>query len=413
MKKVGLALAVTALALSASAVTGVEKSDSLDLTAYRSRSAYVESLKTKPRQEIKISKADLKTNQKEDLHSYDLDRHKLVSQRAANTYVNKLAAEENVELDGAIEEVPAAKVEEEILLADDSLKEAELDGEENIVKDQDQVDESSKLAGEITETEEVEDDSKVSDPSVEEDKDSPDLSGDLIEENGLEGDIEDGWIKINYNDTVGYIAETEVNIDEITETEVPEEIVTEEESPEQEDQLEEDLLDEEEDLDQEEDLDLEEELEPEDDIVLEEDLIEEPEENVEGPIVEGTGIEGLINESYSLVGTPYVWAGSSYDGFDCSGLTSFLYQKYFGLWIGRQTTEQVYAGYPVDEEGIQPGDLLCFQNPESEVCDHVGIYLGNDLFIHAATEERGVVIDSFSGPYVEDSLISIRRIINN
>lgn len=88
----------------------------------------------------------------------------------------------------------------------------------------------------------------------------------------------------------------------------------------------------------------------------------------------------IVLFSYKFLGTPYVWAGTSPSGFDCSGFTSYIYRN-FGRDIGRTTYEQINAGNPVSTSNLQPGDLVFFGSPSSP--HHVGIYVGNGQYIHS------------------------------
>ncbi len=108
------------------------------------------------------------------------------------------------------------------------------------------------------------------------------------------------------------------------------------------------------------------EEEPKEEPVEEKPVVEEP--TVEEPIREapvksgGDTIGNIVSAAYSMVGKPYVWAGSSPNtGFDCSGLTSYLYNEYAGVQLDRITTGQANNGYSVSKENITPGDIILFQ----------------------------------------------------
>ncbi len=89
----------------------------------------------------------------------------------------------------------------------------------------------------------------------------------------------------------------------------------------------------------------------------------------------------IIAYASNFLGTPYVWGGTSPNpGFDCSGFTQYVY-AHFGVSIGRTTFDQINDGTQVSRDNLQPGDLVFFgtsSNPH-----HVGIYVGNDSYIHA------------------------------
>lgn len=104
----------------------------------------------------------------------------------------------------------------------------------------------------------------------------------------------------------------------------------------------------------------------------------------------------LVNAAQSVMGVPYAWGGSSLNGFDCSG---FIYYaaNLAGKKIGRYSSEGYYSRtFYVDQP--QPGDLVFFENTYKQGISHVGIYLGNNQFIHA-DEKKGVSIANLSNPY--------------
>ncbi len=213
---------------------------------------------------------------------------------------------------------------------------------------------------------------------------STQIIGVLSEGELVEGEASDGWIKISYNGVVGYISESLVNT---TEALMPEEVY---EEPVQEEVYEEEVYEEE---------------------VYEEEVYEE--EVYEEAPVSGNAIDDIVSAAYSFVGGSYVFGGSSPStGFDCSGLTSYLYRTYAGVELSRVTTGQAGNGYEVGVANIQPGDLILFQNDWSDHIDHVGIYVGGGSYVHASSEERGIALDSTSGSYFQNNVVSVRRILN-
>jgi cell wall-associated NlpC family hydrolase len=86
--------------------------------------------------------------------------------------------------------------------------------------------------------------------------------------------------------------------------------------------------------------------------------------------------------AYQFLGVPYVWAGASPSGFDCSGLTMYVYGQ-LGIKLGHYTGYQYFEGRRVPREQLQPGDLVFFHANSAGVPQHEGMYIGNGSFIHA------------------------------
>lgn len=104
--------------------------------------------------------------------------------------------------------------------------------------------------------------------------------------------------------------------------------------------------------------------------------------------------ESLVRASKRLMGIPYLWGGTSFKGVDCSGFTKTVYFMN-GLILPRDASQQVFTGDLVDKsshfESLEPGDLLFFgekREDGSEKVVHVGMWIGNDEFIHASDKVR-------------------------
>lgn len=117
----------------------------------------------------------------------------------------------------------------------------------------------------------------------------------------------------------------------------------------------------------------------------------------------------MLDYALSLEGTPYRWGKSSpEDGFDCSGFVWHVYRHY-GYSIPR-TARQIAEELPaVDVEERQPGDLLVFNTGDKPFA-HVGLYLGNDSFIHASSgKAESVVVSNLDTPYWWGRFAGVRR----
>ena len=111
--------------------------------------------------------------------------------------------------------------------------------------------------------------------------------------------------------------------------------------------------------------------------------------------VQATGdASAVITLASAQLGKAYVWGGNGGNGFDCSGLTSYVYSKAAGVNLGRTTYDQVKQGSIVSMDNLQPGDLLFWGSASAPY--HVGIYVGNNQYIHAATPGQGVIKQTLS-----------------
>ena len=125
----------------------------------------------------------------------------------------------------------------------------------------------------------------------------------------------------------------------------------------------------------------------------------------------GSSTSGREVADYALqyVGTPYHWGGvDPTTGFDCSGFAYYVY-KHFGYTLNRVASEQALNGRHVENTDLQPGDLICFYSGGSYI-GHVGIYVGNNLFVHAATSSTGVISSELTGYYATRGF-EVRRIV--
>ncbi|GAE47987.1 C40 family peptidase [Mesobacillus boroniphilus] len=107
-----------------------------------------------------------------------------------------------------------------------------------------------------------------------------------------------------------------------------------------------------------------------------------------------------------LIGVPYKWAGNTPDGFDCSGFIYYVYNQ-TGKTINRYSSADYFnRAYYVNDP--QPGDLVFFANTYIKGISHMGIYIGNNEFIHAS-DGGGVIISSLSSPYYQKHFDSFKR----
>ena len=115
-------------------------------------------------------------------------------------------------------------------------------------------------------------------------------------------------------------------------------------------------------------------------------------------------------EALGYLGAPYVWAGTTPDGFDCSGFTYFIVNQVLGNDFPRAIYEQVERGEYVAIEDLQVGDLVFHQNTFEAGLSHVGIYIGNGEFISAVDEDDGVAIRNLWDSYWIERYFTARRV---
>lgn len=119
----------------------------------------------------------------------------------------------------------------------------------------------------------------------------------------------------------------------------------------------------------------------------------------------GYNVDTLINSAKGVSGTPYVWGGSSTSGFDCSGFIHYTFKK-AGKDMGRLSSDGYYnRSQHVNKP--QVGDLVFFEGTYRAGISHLGIYLGNNEFIHAGSD--GVEVSNLDNPYWKKHFDSFKR----
>ena len=113
----------------------------------------------------------------------------------------------------------------------------------------------------------------------------------------------------------------------------------------------------------------------------------------------------VVEYAKQFLGNPYVYGGTSLtSGCDCSGFVMSVY-AHFGYSLPHSSSSMRSVGKAVSKSDLQPGDILCFSG-------HVGIYMGDNMFIHAANESKGIITTSLSSSYYVQKYVGARRIIN-
>lgn len=201
----------------------------------------------------------------------------------------------------------------------------------------------------------------------------------------------DGWYRINYNNQVGYVSQKYVSDTKLPETTArggydrttasEENTVTSQETVE------------------------ENQVETENEAETEQ---EQEEESIASASSEGNDV---VEFAKKYLGYKYVAGGSSPStGFDCSGFTTYVFRN-FGVSLNRSSKDQIKNGTAVSKSNLQPGDIVIFKNQGKTAIGHVGIFIGNGNFIHAANKKEGVVITALSSSYYSQRYVGARRVI--
>lgn len=116
-----------------------------------------------------------------------------------------------------------------------------------------------------------------------------------------------------------------------------------------------------------------------------------------------------VSMAKSFIGTPYIWGANGPSSFDCSGFTKYIYKQVYGKNIPRVSYNQAKFGTKVEKEDLQPGDLVFFDTMNKNRVSHVGIYIGNGKFIHAANSKKGVIESDLNSSYYTKTYKGARR----
>ncbi|WP_114191894.1 bifunctional murein DD-endopeptidase/murein LD-carboxypeptidase [Edaphovirga cremea] len=126
-------------------------------------------------------------------------------------------------------------------------------------------------------------------------------------------------------------------------------------------------------------------------------------------MVRNVDIKSKILEQYAdWKGVRYRLGGSTKRGIDCSAFVQTTFREQFGLDLPRSTSEQQDIGKGIQRTKLRPGDLVLFR--AGSTGRHVGIYLGNDQFVHASTS-NGVMISNLNEDYWNKRYREARRVL--
>ena len=128
------------------------------------------------------------------------------------------------------------------------------------------------------------------------------------------------------------------------------------------------------------------------------------------PRVEDAQVGGAIADvAMGMVGTRYRYGGTDpAQGFDCSGLVYYAYTQ-AGYEVPRTSQELFRAARKIAVGDADPGDLMFFQDQTK--LSHVGIYLGDGMFVHAPANGKNVAVASLDAPYYQQHLVAVGRLL--
>jgi cell wall-associated NlpC family hydrolase len=124
------------------------------------------------------------------------------------------------------------------------------------------------------------------------------------------------------------------------------------------------------------------------------------------------GANDILFRAISLVGTPYRYGGNTpQGGFDCSGLVGYVYLDVAGIALPRSAEDMSrIKSRDVSREELASGDLVFFRDHRR--VSHVGIYVGENRFVHAPNEGGMVRLDQLDAPYWREHYSGAKRVLN-
>ena len=125
-----------------------------------------------------------------------------------------------------------------------------------------------------------------------------------------------------------------------------------------------------------------------------------------------SSVDKVISMAKSLLGKPYVWGAEGPSSFDCSGFTYYVFKNAANISLPRVSKDQSTYGTYVSKSNLRVGDLIFFDTDGSNDgnVSHVGIYLGNNEFIHASSAKGKVVISQMTS-YYTGAYVNARRVL--
>jgi len=129
----------------------------------------------------------------------------------------------------------------------------------------------------------------------------------------------------------------------------------------------------------------------------------------DAPAPEESIKDRLLRVAQRMLSVPYRFGGSTLWGLDCSGFVQKAF-SFLSLDLPRSAREQFRQGVSVEKADLSPGDLVFFRT-YAKYPSHVGIYLGDNRFVHASSRDRKVTVDNLDAPYYVKRYIGARRLL--
>lgn len=121
-------------------------------------------------------------------------------------------------------------------------------------------------------------------------------------------------------------------------------------------------------------------------------------------------VYNIIQEASDWIGSPYLYAGQDRDGTDCSGMIMIIYKEIGDISLPRNSAKQQEYCHLIERQELMPGDLVFFATgKDPQRVSHVGLYIGDNDFIHASSS-RGVIVSNLSQNYYNTRFHSAGRI---
>lgn len=127
------------------------------------------------------------------------------------------------------------------------------------------------------------------------------------------------------------------------------------------------------------------------------------------PVANDDAMNNLAIYAISLADTPYRYGGNTPDtGFDCSGFVRYVFEQTSGRSLPRTSQEMSKLGEQLQQEELLPGDLVFF-NTRRQPYSHVGIYVGEDRFVHSPKPGKAIMVVNMREPYWRKRYNGARR----